>query len=316
MPRLVPPHVHPPTTAPDDPRVGHLLGTALGDGRRPRAVIVGFPVDEGVRRNGGRVGAAAAPAAIRAALARLTPDAALHEAMGELLGETADLGDLDPVGRLEEDQQRLGEVLAPHLADGRFVIVLGGGHETSFGHFLGYVGARRGVTVLNWDAHADVRVLRDGRAHSGSPFRQALEHPSGTCRGYNVAGLLAHAVASEHASFVEARGGSCVWRRDVDVARVERLYDSLVGDAMASFDLDAVDRAWAPGVSAPATGGLPVDVWLHAAHLAGRTPSVRSMDVVELCPAHDREGQTATLAALTVWWALRGLAERDGGGAR
>lgn len=314
MPRLVPAHIHPPATASDDPRVGHLLGSALRDGRPPRAVIVGFPIDEGVRRNGGRTGAAAAPAAIRAALARLTPDAAVHETMRALLAETADLGDLDPVGRLEEDQQRLGDVLAPHLADGRFAIVLGGGHETSFGHFLGYVAARRRVAILNWDAHADVRALRDGRAHSGSPFRQSLEHPSGACRGYTVAGLLAHAVASEHAQYVEARGGSCVWRRDVDASRVERLYRSLGGDAMASFDLDAVDRAWAPGVSAPATGGLPVDVWLQAAHLAGRTPWVRSIDVVELCPAHDREGQTATLAALTVWWALRGLAERDGAG--
>lgn len=316
MPRLLPAPVHPPATAPDDPRVGHLLGSALRGGRPPRAVIVGFPVDEGVRRNGGRAGAAAAPAAVRAALARLTPDAAQHEAMSALLAETADLGDLVPLGRLEEDQRQLGDVLAPHLADGRFVIVLGGGHETSFGHFLGYVAAARAVALLNWDAHADVRALRDGRAHSGSPFRQALEHPSGMCRGYTVAGLLPHAVASEHASFVEARGGSCVWRREVDGARVERMYDSLDGATMASFDLDAVDRAWAPGVSAPATGGLSVDVWLHAAYLAGRTPSVRSMDVVELCPAHDREGQTAALAALTVWWALRGLAEREAADAR
>jgi len=33
-------------------------------------------------------------------------------------------------------------------------------------------------------------------------------------------------------------------------------------------------------------------------------------DVCELCPPHDRDGQTARLAALTVWEILRGLAGR------
>lgn len=299
-----------PPAAPDDPRIGQLLGAALHDGRPPRAVIVGFPVDEGVRRNGGRAGAAGGPAAIRAALARLAPDAALHDPMSALLAETADLGDVGPTGVLEDDQRRLGERLAPHLAADRFAIVLGGGHETAFGHFLGFVAAERDVAVMNWDAHADVRPLRDGRAHSGSPFRQMLEHPSRRCRRYTVAGLLHHSVAREHLRYVEERGGTCLWREDVNVERVERLYAAQDGGVMASFDLDAVDRAWAPGVSAPATGGLPVEVWLRAAHLAGRTPAVRSMDVVELCPPHDRDGQTAALAAATVWWALRGLAER------
>ena len=302
---------HPGAASPDDPRIGQLLGAALHDGRPPRAVVVGFPVDEGVRRNGGRTGAATAPAAIRAALARLTPDAALHEPMSALLAETADLGDLDSLGTLEDDQRRLGDLLAPHLAAGRFAIVLGGGHETAFGHFLGFVAAGRDVAAMNWDAHADVRPLRDGRAHSGSPFRQMLEHPSGRCRRYTVAGLLHHSVAREHVRFVEERGGACIWREETTVERVDRLYAAQDGDVTTSFDLDAVDRAWAPGVSAPATGGLPVDVWLRAAYLAGRTSCVRSMDVVELSPPHDRDGQTAALAALTVWWALRGLAERD-----
>lgn len=80
---------------------------------------------------------------------------------------------------------------------------------------------------------------------------------------------------------------------------------------MVSFDLDAVDQAYAPGVSAPATGGLDVDVWLHAAFEAGCNPEVASMDVVELNPRFDPDGRTARLAALTVWTFLRGLSERD-----
>ena len=62
---------------------------------------------------------------------------------------------------------------------------------------------------------------------------------------------------------------------------------------MSLFDIDAVDQAQAPGVSAPATGGLYAALWLEAAYQAGRSPRVTSCDLVELCPPHDRDGQTA-----------------------
>ena len=310
-----------PATAPDDPRVGHLLGGALADGGAPRVVIAGFPCDEGVRRNGGRSGAATAPLAIRRALYRLTPHAAHADAFTQLLARTYDAGDLVLTGDLDTDQAHLGDALAPHIRAGAFVIVLGGGHETACGHFLAYARAEQDVAILNWDAHADVRELRGGQAHSGSPFRQALEHASGRCRSYTVAGLQPHSVAQAHLSFVRAHGAAH-WAHEVDAALIARLYaasETAHGvprdsphDAplLASFDLDAVDRAWAPGVSAPATNGLSVSHWLRAAHQAGRSTRVRSADVVELNPRVDVDEQTVALAALTVWWLLAGLAER------
>ncbi|HVX88059.1 MAG TPA: arginase family protein, partial [Gemmatimonadales bacterium] len=148
-----------PATAPGDPRLGHLLGVKLTTSSRPRVVIIGFPSDEGVHRNQGRVGAAGAPAEIRRWLYRLTPDAQNHESFVELLERTLDLGDLKCSDDVEKDQAALGEVVAGYLAEGVFPIILGGGQETSYGHFLGYVGAKRPVEILNWDAHPDVRKL-------------------------------------------------------------------------------------------------------------------------------------------------------------
>jgi formiminoglutamase len=297
-----------PDTAADDPRFGRLLGSRLGQDEAPKAVLLGFPSDEGVRRNGGRVGAAGGPRAIRAALYRMTPDPKL-EAFEDLLGRTRDLGDLEISRNLEFDQKHLGEALAPYLEAGAFVIVLGGGHEASYGHFQGYALARRKVEILNWDAHADVRELKQGQAHSGSPFRQAIEDPSRACRRYTVAGLQPHSVARAHLEFVQQHGRS-VWRDEVTRERIEELYQSAQAPALVSFDLDAVTEAEAPGVSAPGAGGLSSEIWLAAAYAAGRSPAVASADVVELNPAVDRDGQTARLAALTVWWILRGYTER------
>lgn len=316
----------------DDPRLADVVGREVSGGW-PAAALIGFPCDEGVRRNGGRTGAAQAPDRIRHWFYRLTPG--IDPTVTSLLARVHDFGNLRVDGDLETSQARLGEAVAACLAHDTIPIVVGGGHETAFGHFLGYVAAKRAVAILNWDAHPDVRPLLDGRGHSGSPFRQALEHVSGASRGYAVAGLLPHASAAAHLDYIAEHHGQTIWRRELSVERVEEIYraplverrrrdverlapgiarDALAGsrdaDLLASFDIDAVDQAFAPGVSAPATGGLPIDLWLHAAHEAGSSPRVRSIDLVEVNPTLDRDDQTSRLAALTIWTFLSALARR------
>ncbi|HET8649300.1 MAG TPA: formimidoylglutamase [Gemmatimonadales bacterium] len=301
---LTAPNTPMPSVAADDPRVGNLLGTAVEPGQPPAIVLIGFPVDEGVRRNGGRIGAAEGPAAIRQAFYRLTPDPAVP-AMSELLRRTVDLGDVAAGENLEAAQEALAEATAPHLAAGSLVIVLGGGHETAFGHFLGAVRAGIEVELLNWDAHADVRPLRDGLGHSGSPFRQALEHPSGLARRYTVAGLQPQSIAAAHLDYVRAHGRA-VFASALTSTVVTEIYALLQHRALASFDLDALDQSLAPGVSAPASNGLGTSLWLDAAERAGANPNVIGCEIVELNPRFDRDDQTARLAALTVWRVIRG----------
>lgn len=310
MPDLQPSPVSPPDTSDDDVRLGHLLADTDLDVTDASAALVGFPVDEGVARNGGRPGAAEAPAQLRDWLYGMTPDARRHQAFVDLLRRTRDLGNVGESDSLEDRQEVLGSTLASPLRHGVFPIVLGGGHETAYGHFLGYVQADQEVMILNWDAHPDVRPLVDGRPHSGSSFRQALEHPAGLCRHYTVAGLLPHSTAPAHIQFIDAHDGRHLWNENLSRQTVEAIYESTTAPTMVTFDLDAVDQAQAPGVSAPAVGGIEQDLWLYAAYQAGRCPQVTSVDVVELNPRMDVDDRTARLAALTVMQILRGLSDR------
>ena len=301
---LRPTGVAAPASAPDDLRLGRWLAVQTEVTPATRVALVGFPSDAGVARNGGRPGAAEGPQALREALYRLTPDARAPDAFGALLAATADLGDVPVSGDVEADQAALGRVVAALLDRGVFPLVLGGGHETAYGHALGYLTSGRSVGLLNWDAHADVRPTTGGLGHSGSPFRQALDHPSGLARSYTLAGALPWRVAAGH-----ARVPDCVvWGMDLDADVVDALVAGLAPATLASFDLDAVDGA--AGVSAPGVGGVPAAVWLRAAEACGVSPAVTSADVVELSPPHDTDGRTATLAALTVWHLLSGLSRR------
>jgi formiminoglutamase len=306
---------------PDDPRLGERVEFWTGDPAAltaGRPVLLGFPQDEGVRRNAGRPGAARAPAEVRRWLYRLTPfDPCAGVAVGANL---LDLGDLRIEGELEQTQDALGAVIAAVLGAGAVPIVLGGGHETAYGHFLGYAAAGREVGIVNLDAHLDVRPLNDGRGHSGSPFRQALEHPTrplGQGR-YACLGAQPFSVAREHALYVQGRGGAIGWAPEVSGALERHFFHvctRLDADGCLvylSLDADVVRSADVPGVSAPNPLGLGGDEVVRCVRRAGAHPAVSSLDVVEVNPDLDADGRSGRWAATVVWQFLAGLAERPG----
>jgi formiminoglutamase len=305
---------------PDDPRLDEVLEDWRGDPsaiRPGRAVLLGFPQDEGVRRNHGRPGAAEAPDAIRHALYRLVPwdpasdiDLPQHRPL--------DLGNLRVSGSLEESQEALAEVLAGVLQRGAVPVILGGGHETAYGHYLGYVRAGLSAGIINIDAHLDIRPFQTARGHSGSPFRQALEHPTQPLSGerYVCLGAQPGSVSRQHALYAREKGCVVRWADEVRQQLNQAFqmeHDRLQGmgcRVYVTLDADAVAVADVPGVSAPNVAGLAGVKVARCARLAGSSPAVASFDLVEINPRLDRDGQSVRWAALVVWNFLIGLASR------
>lgn len=293
----------------EDPRISDLIKHE-GSDQEPSFILIGCPVDEGVERNGGRRGAAQAPALIRKQLNKMTPPPDSVSVFVETCRSGVDLGDISS-GSMEEMQKQLGSRIAPWLEKDIPVIILGGGHETAYGHYLGYRKSAIPHNIINLDAHADVREFKKGVGHSGSPFRQILEDEETLCRSYKAAGLQPHAVAKSHLAYIEHHGGEWHLYPDTDMSLIKRLYSNSDFPVMTTFDMDGVDQSQAPGVSAPCANGLDKSLWLSAAYLAGRNPNVKSVDLVEVNPQYDRDDQTTRLAALTIWNFLHGLSLRE-----
>ena len=145
------------------------------------------------------------------------------------------------------------------MSHGAVPIVLGGGHETAYGHYLGYVPPMVPVGIINIDAHLDVRPWSNGQGHSGSPFRQALEHaarPLGNGH-YVCLGAQAHAVSRTHAAYVLQHGGVIRWSDEL-CGRLAPIFCDEVAHlhedgcrVYLSLDADALAVSAMPGVSPP-----------------------------------------------------------------
>jgi formiminoglutamase len=167
------------------------------------------------------------------------------------------------------------------------------------------------------DAHLDLRPCPDGRGNSGSPFFQALEHPTHplTGSGYVCLGAQPHSVSRRQWGYACEHGCTVRWRDDPSLLEqqfqdeVERLAEAGL-NCYLTIDADAVQTADVPGVSAPNVAGLPGREIIACARRAGQSSQITSLDLVEINPRHDRDGQACRWAALVLWTFLTALGER------
>lgn len=260
--------------------------------------LIGFASDEGVRRNHGRPGAAAGPAALREQLASLAAR----------VGPVADCGDVKVLDAdLEAGQQALAEGAAAVLDAGGLPVVLGGGHEVAWASYLGLSrsadGARDSVRhgVFNLDAHFDLRT--EERATSGTPFLQMAhaEADRGRTLNYAVAGISPVNNTPVLFRAAEELGVAVLLDEDcADAAAVDIFVDAFIERTdriHLTIDLDCLPAAVAPGVSAPAGFGIELATARRICGRIGASGKLALLDIAELNPGLDVDHRTARTGA-------------------
>ncbi|MCF7687076.1 MAG: formimidoylglutamase [Cephaloticoccus sp.] len=255
-----------------------------------QVALLGLPDDAGVKLNHGRVGAAGGPRAVRAALAG-------YGAAQAHWPTVFDAGDVVPARTLGETHARVTAATTALLDAGLFPIAIGGGHDLTF-PFVRAVAAKYPKLIgLYFDAHLDVRETPG----SGMPFRKLIENcgvPALHLHGYRL-----WVNSPEHRAWFLHHGGKIhPDGADVVLPRGKNLF--------VSFDLDVLDAAHAPGVSALNPSGWTVphaEQWIYA---CGECPRVRCFDLMELNPRHDAAHRTARIAAHLLLAFIEGYSHR------
>jgi len=165
-----------------------------------------------------------------------------------------------------------------HLANRKLTVVVGGEHSVSVGAVQAHVDRYPGLSVLQLDAHSD---LRD--EYEGSRFNHAcvMARVRELCPIVQV-GIRSMdvsekpALVADRVFFAERIHGSLAWVDQVVAQLTEQVY--------ITIDLDVFDPAIMPSTGTPEPGGLMWYDVLALVRAVCRRRTVVGFDVVEMCP--------------------------------
>src|SRR5215212_8958916 len=269
--------------------------------------LLGIPFD-GATTN--RPGARHGPRAVReaSALMRLVNGATLVAPYD--LCACADLGDVavNP-NDIADTLRRIESFVAGLVADGVAPLAVGGDHLVSY-PILRALGRERPLGMVHVDAHSDTGNVYYGgqRLTHGTPFRRAIEDgvldPMRTVQ----IGLRGTLYARDERDWALSQGIRIIDMEEVAACGVPAVIAearAVAGDGPTyfTFDVDALDPAFAPGTGTPEIGGLTTREALELLRgLVGL--DIVSGDVVEVAPQYDASTNTAHAAAQVMFTIL------------
>jgi agmatinase len=300
----------PPADLPTFARGLSFLDTPMGN-RNADFVVAGIPVDWATSN---RAGPREAPNAIRAA-SRLLFDGAHPE-----LGSDAKTLKVSDIGNFDV---RIGDIAQSHAmieaqASGlTHLCALGGDHSVAL-PLLRAASKKHGpLAMVQFDAHTDTWEENFGQdlAH-GTPFYHAIEEGLIDPARIVQIGIRAP-MEADLLQAARDTGMTILSAEDVHEMGPTKVAESIlsvVADAPTylTFDVDALDPAFAPGTGTPEMGGL--HSWQARAILRRLMPvHFIGMDVVEVSPPFDHAEITSLAAATLVWDYLSLHAAKAGG---
>ncbi len=165
------------------------------------------------------------------------------------------------------------------LADGKFVVTIGGEHSVTIGAVQAYARRHGNLSVLQIDAHTDLR-----QEYDGTPFNHACvmararEHCPIVQVGIRSMDTSEKPYMDRERVFFakDIAGREASWMDDV--------ISKLTGNVYLTIDLDGLDPSIVPATGTPEPGGLTYYEVLNLVKKVIDSRKLVGFDVVELCP--------------------------------
>ncbi|WCK56908.1 agmatinase [Aneurinibacillus sp. Ricciae_BoGa-3] len=267
---------------------GHAFFEAQSSYEDAQAVIYGMPMDWTTSfRPGSRFG----PTRIREVSINLEDyspyaDRELQEV------NYFDAGDIPlPFGSAQRSLEAIEEYVRRIVADGKFPIGLGGEHLVSLAPIKVMAEKYPDLVVVHIDAHTDLRHEMEGEELSHSAIiRRALDY----VKPENVYQFGIRSGLKEE--FEYARDHLHLHKFEV-IEPLKKCLDELKGRPVyVTFDIDAVDPAFAPGTGTAEPGGITSAEAIESIYLLSAL-NVVGFDLVEVAPVLDQSERTQILAS-------------------
>jgi agmatinase len=167
---------------------------------------------------------------------------------------------------------------------GKFPLVFGGEHAITAGAIRPYARRHKKLTVLHFDAHADLRDGYHGEHYShAAALRRVLDHDN-----VSLVSVGIRNISKTEIPFFEANKDriKIYWARQKAQWKVAEIAKRLKGrDVYITFDLDAFDASLMPATGTPEPGGLFWDETMDILRAVCKTAHIVGADINELAPS-------------------------------
>ena len=274
--------------------------------------ILGVPFDYGVKLVGGRPGARLGPKRIKRELTKILKNKAFQNT------EIINYKIIVPVNKNpKKTHEKVTATVKKIIKDSAIPIVIGGGHDISFGSGKAMAEAYKKIGQINIDAHYDVRPVIDGKITSGTPFRRLLEERLLNGKNFVELGVHSPKVLKEHYEYLMQKKATVLKLDYINKTGLEKAIEkafSIAGKntnaTVFDIDIDGVQQRFAPGCSAPGVKGFTKKQIIRAAYLAGKNKTVKLFNIMEVSPVYDVKNKTVKLAAKLILSFIEGLSKR------
>jgi len=182
--------------------------------------------------------------------------------------------------------ETLEEYVNETLAQKKFPLILGGEHSLTAGSIRPFISAFDEITILQFDAHADLRNGYDGEHFShAAAMRRCLDHDN-----VRLVSVGIRNISAEEIPFLEENKEriDIFWAKDKARHSPQEIAKAVGnGPVYITFDLDGFDSSLMQATGTPEPGGLFWHDVMEILEAVSKQSNIVGADIVELAP---REG--------------------------
>ncbi|MEI7811372.1 MAG: agmatinase [Ignavibacteria bacterium] len=184
------------------------------------------------------------------------------------------------------------------IEDGKFVVTLGGEHSVSIAPVKAHLEKFTNLSILQFDAHSDLRDSYEGSAHSHASVMARVAELT-----KDIVQVGIRAQCADEAKFIKENNINTFYMRDIRSGKHGKEWENSVVKTLKenvyiTFDVDAFDPSFMPSTGTPEPGGLFWDETMNLLKKAGQTKNIVGFDIVELAPVKGNTSSDFVVAKL------------------
>ena len=185
--------------------------------------------------------------------------------------------------RIDKAINQIGEINKKIIDRKLFPITLGGEHSITPGCIKPFVKKYKKLTLLHFDAHADLRESYNGEKFShASAIKRCVDHKNVSVISFGIRNISAEEIPILKKN---KKRINIYWAKDKKKWDLNKFKKQIKNkDVYITFDVDGLDSSIMPATGTPEPGGIFWDEALEIIKIACKNSRIVGADVNELAP--------------------------------